>query len=73
MDRYLVNKARACSTLSFFFFLKKWNTSLCGMYYIGQKVCMYGVFWKIKDTFFIFTNNFIDLGILSMSAISHLV
>ena len=26
---------------------------------------------KIKDTFFIFTNNFIDLDILSMSAISH--
>ena len=25
---------------------------------------------KIKDTFFIFTNNFIDLDILSMSAIS---
>ena len=28
-------------------------------------------FHKIKDTFFIFSNNFIDLDILSMSAISH--
>ena len=26
---------------------------------------------KIKDTFFIFTNDFIDLDILSMSAIFH--
>ena len=30
-------------------------------------------FHKIKDTFFIFTNNFIDLDILSMSAISCVV
>ena len=28
-------------------------------------------FCKIKDTFFIFTSNFIDLDILSMSAVSH--
>ena len=28
-------------------------------------------FRKIKDTFLIFTNNFIDLDILSMLAISH--
>ena len=27
-------------------------------------------FHKIKDTFFIFTNNFIDLDVLSISAIS---
>ena len=30
-------------------------------------------FRKIKGTFFMFTNNFIDLGILSMSAISYVV
>ena len=30
-------------------------------------------FHKIKDTFFIFTNNFIDLDIVSMSAISCMV
>ena len=30
-------------------------------------------FHKIKDTFFIFTNNFIDLDILSMSAVSRVV
>ena len=30
-------------------------------------------FCKIKDAFFIFTNNFIDLDILSMSIISHVV
>ena len=30
----------------------------------------YVFFCKIKDTFFIFTNNFIDFDILSMSAIS---
>ena len=41
------------------------------MYWAGQNVCL--VFRKIKDTFFIFTNNFIDLGILSMSAISCVV
>ena len=36
----------------------------------GQKVRL--VFSrKIKDTFFIFTNNFINLHILCMSAISH--
>ena len=33
--------------------------------------CLYGFFHKIKDTFFIFTNNFIDLDILSTGAISH--
>ena len=30
----------------------------------------FSFFCKIKDTFFIFTNNSIDLGILSMSAAS---
>ena len=37
------------------------------MYWVGQKV--HYVF-SIKDTFFTFTNTFIDLDILSMSAIS---
>ena len=43
-------------------------------WYIGlakESVCFF--FHKIKDIFFIFTNNFIDLDISSMSAISHMV
>ena len=39
------------------------------MYWVGQNVCM-DFFHKIEDTFFIFTNNFIDLDILSRSTIS---
>ena len=39
-------------------------------YWVGQKVHM---FFSIKDINFIFTNNFIDLGILSLSAISHMI
>ena len=39
------------------------------LYWVGQRVCMF-FFHKIKDTFLIFTNNFIDLDIWSMSAIS---
>ena len=38
-----------------------------------KSICLGVLFCKIKDTFFIFTNNFIDLGILSMLAISSLV
>ena len=41
-------------------------------YRVGQK-SPYDFFHKIEDTFFIFTNNFIDLDILSMSAISCIV
>ena len=33
------------------------------IYWLGQKVCVI-FFHKVKDTFFIFTNNFIDLDIL---------
>ena len=40
------------------------------MYWVGQKVCS-GFFCKIKDRVFTFSNNFIDLDILSMSAVSH--
>ena len=46
-------------------------------------VCVYGLYMhvygfvqkvhKIKDKFFIFTNNFIDLDILNISAISHVL
>ena len=36
------------------------------------KKCIY-FFHKIKDTFFIFTNNIVDLAILSMSASSCMV
>ena len=36
------------------------------IHWVGQKL-HYCFFRKIKDTFFIFTNNFIDLDILSMS------
>ena len=38
---------------------------------LGWLKCPFRFFYKIKDTFFIFINNFIDLDILSMSAISH--
>lgn len=34
---------------------------------------LYGFFCKIKDAFFIFISNFVDLDILSMSAISRVV
>ena len=44
------------------------NAGLSGTYWVGQKVCM-GFFCKIKNIFFIFTNNFIDLDILSMLAL----
>ena len=40
-----------------------------GMYWVGQKVHLV-FFCKIKDIFFIFINNFVDLEILSMSDIS---
>ena len=41
-------------------------------YWFGQKVHII-LFYKTKDTFFIFTNNFIDLDLLSMSPTSHVV
>ena len=42
---------------------------LVRLYWVGQKVHI--IFsHKMNDTFFIFTNNFIDLDILSVSAIS---
>ena len=37
---------------------------------LGWPKSLFSFFHKIKDKFFIFTNNFIDLDILSMSAIS---
>ena len=40
---------------------------------LGWPKCPYGFFHEIKDTLLIFTNNFIDLDILSMSAVSHVV
>ena len=39
--------------------------------YLGLAKSPFNFFHKIKDIFFIFTNNFIDLDILSMSTISH--
>ena len=41
--------------------------------FIGWPKSPYGVFHKTKDTFFIFTNNFIDLDVLSRLAISRVV
>ena len=41
--------------------------------YIGLAKISIWFFHKIEDTFFIFMNNFIDLDILSVSAISHMV
>ena len=40
---------------------------------LGWPKSPYGFFRKIKDTFFIFTDNCIDLAILSMPALSHVV
>ena len=40
---------------------------------IGLAKCLCVLFGKIKVTFFIFTNNFIDLGIWSVSAVSLMV
>ena len=37
---------------------------------LGWSKCPFWFFCTLKETFFIFTNNFIDLDILSMSAIS---
>ena len=47
--------------------VQKWN-QVCSLGY--QKVLVV-FFCKIKDTFSIFTNIFIDLDILSMSTLSH--
>ena len=41
------------------------------IYIYGCPKCPLSFFCKINNTFFIFTNNFIDLGILSMSPVSH--
>ena len=48
------------------------KTALC-CYLLGWPKSLYSFFHKAKSTFFIFTNNFIDLDILSMSALSHIV
>ena len=40
---------------------------------LGWPKSPFSFFHKIKDTLFIFTNNFIDLDILSVLAISHVV
>ena len=40
---------------------------------LGWPKSLFTFFHKIKDTYFIFTNNFIDLDILSMSAVSRVV
>ena len=48
-------------------------TGLCvgtPAFLFGRPKVHYVFSHKMKDMFFIFTNNFIDLGILSMSAIS---
>ena len=44
------------------------------VYTIGlTKKFMWGFFCKIKDTLFTFSNNFIDLDVLSMLSISCMV
>ena len=40
---------------------------------LGCPKILYGFLSKIKGIFFTFTNNFLDLDILSMSAVSHVV
>ena len=47
------------------------RVSIWDKYWVGQKV-HWVFFCKIKDTVFILTNNIIDLGILSISAISRM-
>ena len=42
-----------------------------GTVLLGWPKSLFSFFCKIKDTFFIFTNNFVDLDILSKSAICH--
>ena len=47
------------------------NSSTMGAAYVlGWPKSPFSFFCKVKDTFFIVTNNFIDLDILSMLAIS---
>lgn len=41
----------------------KWGLAPVYKHWVGQNVCMF-ISHKVKDTFFIFTNNLIDLGIL---------
>ena len=48
------------------------NPTKNNMYWVGQKVCSV-FFHKLKGTFLIFTNNFINLAILTMSAVSCMV
>ena len=40
---------------------------------LGWPASSYDFYHKIEDTLFIFTNNFIDLDILSILAISHML
>ena len=44
---------------------------MTGAYILGRPKRPFSFFCKIKDTVFIFTSNFTDLDILSMSATSH--
>ena len=44
---------------------------LCNV--LGWPKSLFSFFNKIKDTLFIFTNNFIDLNIFSTLAVSHMV
>ena len=37
-------------------------------YWVGQKFVQF--FYKIKNTFLVFTNNFIDLDVLSVCSLS---
>ena len=57
--------------LLFYTYLDKKFLTNVVLYWVGKKVCL--IFsHKINYIFFIFTNNFIDLDILSMLAISHI-
>ena len=48
------------------------NVLQCFLFW-GWPKCPFSVFCKIKDIFFIFTNNFIDVDSLSTSAISRVI
>ena len=76
-ERVSLTQFSICST----FWVLRLSTSLSGQLkydhpagaVLGGSKSLYGCFRKIKGTLFIFTSNFIDLGILSRLAVSHVV
>ena len=62
-------KFRAYLSINFIFWVYiKWVNQI-DIFLLGWSKSPFSFFNEIKDTFFIFTSNFIDLNILSRSAI----